>query len=48
MFLGGIFIAEIKDTNRLTKSSIKQMGKKNVTLKIQIIWEAAAIWLWSK
>lgn len=28
MFLGGIFIAEIKDTNRLTKSSIKQMGKK--------------------
>lgn len=47
MFLGGIFIAEVKDTNRLTKSSMKQMGK-NVTLKIQIIWEAAAIWLWSK
>lgn len=47
MFLGGIFIAEIKDTNRFTKSFIKQMGK-NVTVKIQIIWEAAAIWLWSK
>lgn len=47
MFLGEIFSAEVKDTNRPTKSSLKQIGK-NVTLKIQIIWEAAAIWLWSK
>ena len=47
MFFGGIFIAEIKDTNRFTKSFIKQM-EKNVIMKIQIIWEAAAIWLWSK
>jgi hypothetical protein len=27
MFLGGIFAAEINATNRLTKSSIKQMKK---------------------
>lgn len=47
MFLRRIFVAEINGTNRLTKSSLKQV-KKNVTVKIQIIWESAAIWLWSK
>ena len=31
MFFGGIFIAEIKDTNRFTKSFIKQMEKKCYT-----------------
>lgn len=31
MFLGGFFIAEMKDTNRLTKSSLKQIGKKCYT-----------------